>query len=101
MAPESPSSAGFRASDLLTLSPAERRILQWLMRRGSGSVREAAERFEIPEAEAGSRLDALEQRGFLVAEGVAGRKSYRLKFGRSRPAVGGLPSGIWGKLDGS
>jgi predicted ArsR family transcriptional regulator len=100
MAPESPSSAGFRASDLLALSPAERRILQWLMRRGSGSVREVAERFEMPEEEAGSRLDVLEKQGFVVAEAAAGPKSYRPKFGRSRPARK-LPSGIWGKLEGS
>ncbi|WP_367026098.1 helix-turn-helix domain-containing protein [Methylococcus sp. ANG] len=100
MAPERPSSAGFRASDLLMLSPAERRVLQWLMRRGSGSVREVAEWLEMPEEEAGSRLDALEKRGYVVAEGAGGPKSYQPKFGRSRPARK-PPSGIWGKLDGS
>lgn len=100
MVSESPSSAGFRASDLLALSPPERRILQWLMRRGSGSVHEAAERFEVPEEEAGSRLDALEKQGFVVAEVAAGPKSYRPKFGRSRPGRK-PPSGIWGKLEGS
>ncbi|MDF9393619.1 MULTISPECIES: hypothetical protein [Methylococcus] len=100
MAPESPSSAGFRASDLLMLSPAERRVLQWLMRRGSGSVREVAEWFEMPEEAAGSRMDALEKQGFVVAETASGAKSYRPKFGRSHPARK-PPSGIWEKLDDS
>lgn len=100
VAPENPSTAGFRASDLLALSLPERRILRWLMRRGSASVCEVAERFEMPEEAAGSRMDALEKQGFVVGETASGAKSYRPKFGRSHPARK-PPSSIWGKLDGS
>ncbi|MGI2325152.1 MULTISPECIES: helix-turn-helix domain-containing protein [Methylococcus] len=100
MVSESPSSPGFRAGDLLALSPAERRVLQWLVRQGSASAREVAERFEMPEEEAGIRLDALEKQGFVVTETAAGPTSYRPEFGRSRPARK-PPSGIWGKLEGS
>ncbi|MDD2767712.1 MAG: hypothetical protein PHT19_03180 [Methylococcus sp.] len=99
MPPDIPTDSGFRASDLLSLPSSERRVLQWLMRQGAGSLREVADHFQLMDEDAESILLALEKQGYIFAAAGNGPKSYRPRFGSSRPA--GAPSiDIWSKLTG-
>jgi hypothetical protein len=88
---------GVRPSDLLALPEAERRLLQWLMRRGRTTACEAAGQFGLEPAAAISLLEALAQRGFVQGEGGEPDGAYQPRTGSARTA-GTLPDALWRKL---
>jgi DNA-binding IclR family transcriptional regulator len=82
---------------MLALPEEERRLLQWLMRRGRASVEEAAGQFGLDPATGRSLLEALAKRGFVKIEGDESHGVYQPRPGSTRTA-GTLPDALWRKL---
>lgn len=90
-------SRGVRPSDLLALPTAERRLLQWLLRRGRASADEAAGQFGLDTEAAKSLFEALAKRGFVEGEGGEPHDFYQPRTESARTA-GTLPDELSRKL---
>ena len=91
------SSRGVRPSDMLALPEAERRLLQWLLRRGRASADETAGQFGLEPAAARSLLEALAKQGFVQAAGDEPHEVYQARL-RATRTTGTLPDELWRKL---
>ena len=88
--------AGAHVGDLLELPEAQRRLVQWMMRRGAATVAEVAAHTGQSEQAARATLDALVQQGALQELRGDGARRYRAHL--ARRAGRHLPAHIWQAL---
>jgi hypothetical protein len=86
--------AGLAPADLLELDEAERKLVAWLVRRGTISLDELASHLG---EDARETLDMLLDQGLLVAVEAGDEERYRVLLGHRR-ARGAMPE-IWQALD--
>jgi amino acid permease len=88
--------AGAHLGDLLELPEPQRRLVQWMMRRGPATLAEVAAHTGQSEQAARATLDALVQQGALQELRGDGARRYRARL--ARRAGRHLPARIWQAL---
>jgi len=87
---------GITPADLLDLSPALRRIINLVIRRGEMSLGEIVRELDVRPSEVGEMLDALVEKGYLRAFEVEGEQRYKTFLARKRGRE--VPLNIWEAL---
>ena len=90
-------SGGRDMLDVLALPEGERRLVQWLLRRGAAGVSEIAAQIGLEEDAARRMLDALAGAGFLARAEGDGEACWRVCLASKR--VRRVSSDIWKRLD--